>query len=73
MSFFMISAACNRSLREKDRLIWFQILIECITTGLEVKIEMGCANGSLEHNKAPSEVVWDYKFYSMFDLNSLPD
>lgn len=52
----MIGAACNKSLKEKDRLIWFQILIECIKTGLEVKLEIGCANGSLEHNKAASEV-----------------
>lgn len=56
MKFFATGAACNRSLSAKDRQIWFQILTECITIGFEVKLDMGCVNGSLEHNKAVSEV-----------------
>lgn len=33
-----------------------QILTEWTTTVLEVKVEMGCLNGNLEHNKATKEV-----------------
>ena len=56
MWFLAIGAAINKSLREKDLLTWFQILIECVIIGLEVKLEIGWVNGSLEHNKAAREV-----------------
>lgn len=54
--FLTIGATCERSLVLKVRLNWFQILSEWIIIGLEVKVEMDCLNGRLEHNRASRDV-----------------
>lgn len=54
--FLTIGARCERSLILKVRLNWFQILTEWIMIELEVKVEMGCLNGKLEHNRASRDV-----------------